>query len=293
METDKLKALLETVRMKSIRKAADALGYTQPGLTYLLNTLEKEFGITLLTRSNTGVSFSSNGKELEPYIHAFLNAEHDLRGKISALSSQELGTLRIGSFPSVAGSVLPDIIKDFLAQNPGVSVEVKTGVMEILKWLEDGTIHLGLVEDGMNLGLDWIPLWTDEIGAVVPVSPEFPPNTSVPIERMLEGPLLLHSMDSKSPFVNLIQEKAIKKKIHLATSEGFAIIHAVSKGLGISFLPKFYTHQCPASVQILSIDPPVFRQGGIVTNMSKLPNRSKTYNMINKFIESAQNHPWP
>lgn len=293
METDKLTALLETVRMKSIRKAADILGYTQPGLTYTLNSLEKEFGITLLTRNKTGVSLSKNGEELEPYIHAFLNAEQELRNKISELSGQELGTLRIGSFPGVAGSVLPDIIKEFLAQNPQTEVEVKTGVMNLLKWLEDGTIHLGLVEAGMADGLDWTPLWTAEIGAVVPVSPEFPPNTSVSIERMIEGPLLLHNMDSMNPFVDLIRKKNVKNKIHLSTSEGFAIIQAVSKGLGISFLPKYYIPQCPDSVQILSIDPPVFQHGGIVTNLSKLPNRAKTYNMVKKFIESAQNYQWP
>ena len=45
MDTKKVDALIETVRTGSINKAALELGYTQSGLTYLLNSLEGELGV--------------------------------------------------------------------------------------------------------------------------------------------------------------------------------------------------------------------------------------------------------
>ena len=45
MDTRKLRVLLDTIKIKSINKAAEELGYTQSGLTYLLNSLEEELGV--------------------------------------------------------------------------------------------------------------------------------------------------------------------------------------------------------------------------------------------------------
>ena len=50
MESKKLEALLMAVDLGSFTKAAEVMGYTQSGLTHMMNSLEREVGFTLLER---------------------------------------------------------------------------------------------------------------------------------------------------------------------------------------------------------------------------------------------------
>ena len=51
MDTAKIAALLAAAELGSISKAADSLGYTQSGVTHIVNSLEEEAGFPLLLAS--------------------------------------------------------------------------------------------------------------------------------------------------------------------------------------------------------------------------------------------------
>ena len=70
VDTKKVAAFIETVRAGSINKAAVSLGYTQLGLTYILNSLEDELGLKLLERNHSGISLTSDAEELYPLLEA-------------------------------------------------------------------------------------------------------------------------------------------------------------------------------------------------------------------------------
>ena len=55
MSISKYEAFLKTVELGSLTKAADALGYTQSGMTYILNSLEDECGLLLVATSHLEV----------------------------------------------------------------------------------------------------------------------------------------------------------------------------------------------------------------------------------------------
>lgn len=46
---------------RSLTKAAERLFISQPSLTYRLNKMEKEFGVKILNRFSSGVSFTIQG----------------------------------------------------------------------------------------------------------------------------------------------------------------------------------------------------------------------------------------
>ena len=61
MESKKLEALLMAVDLGSFTKAAEVMGYTQSGLTHMMNSLEREVGFTLLERGRGGVRLTKDG----------------------------------------------------------------------------------------------------------------------------------------------------------------------------------------------------------------------------------------
>ena len=66
MDSKKVHALLLAVERGSLTSAAAELGYTQSGLTHMMNALEEEVGLNLLVRSKNGVCLSPAGQALRP-----------------------------------------------------------------------------------------------------------------------------------------------------------------------------------------------------------------------------------
>ena len=78
MDTAKVRALLAAVDLGSISKAAEALGYTQSGVTHMMRSLEEEAGFPLLLRGNRGVTFTPDGERLAPLFRALSRAADKL-----------------------------------------------------------------------------------------------------------------------------------------------------------------------------------------------------------------------
>ena len=61
MDSKKLEILMTAVNLGSFSKASEVVGYTQSGLTHLINGLEREIGMTLIRRDHSGISLTENG----------------------------------------------------------------------------------------------------------------------------------------------------------------------------------------------------------------------------------------
>ena len=56
MDSKKLEILMTAVNLGSFSKASEMVGYTQSGLTHLINGLEREIGMTLIRRDHSGIA---------------------------------------------------------------------------------------------------------------------------------------------------------------------------------------------------------------------------------------------
>ena len=60
-------AFVKTVECGSFTKAAELLSYSQSGISRMIGDLEREWKVTLLERSRSGVRLTSEGIRLLPY----------------------------------------------------------------------------------------------------------------------------------------------------------------------------------------------------------------------------------
>ena len=97
MEAKKLEILMTAVDLGSFSKASEVVGYTQSGLTHLVNSLEREIGFPLIIRSHNGISLTEQGKELVPAIRQFLQANANLENQIQTITRQQTETIRIAA----------------------------------------------------------------------------------------------------------------------------------------------------------------------------------------------------
>ena len=58
MDAKKLEILMTAVDLGSFSKASEVVGYTQSGLTHLVDSLEREIGFPLIRRSYSAIFLS-------------------------------------------------------------------------------------------------------------------------------------------------------------------------------------------------------------------------------------------
>ena len=97
MDSKKVYALLAAIDRGSLTAAAAELGYTQSGLTHMMNSLEVELGLNLLVRSKSGVRLSPAGLELLPKMKDFLSAAEELEKDAERLRQRSFSSLRLGA----------------------------------------------------------------------------------------------------------------------------------------------------------------------------------------------------
>ena len=113
MDAKKLEILMTAVDLGSFTKAAEVMGYTQSGLTHLVNSLEREIGFPLIIRSHNGIALTEEGRELMPAIRQFLQANANLENQIQTITEKQTETIRIAAYASIAMFWMPEILYRF------------------------------------------------------------------------------------------------------------------------------------------------------------------------------------
>lgn len=279
METKKLLALLEAVRLGSISKASEKMRYTQSGITQMLNSLETELGVPLLQRTSRGVVFTEEGKALEPFIRNILDGETALYAKVSELFQNTTERIRIGTFPSIASYWLPKVIKDFQNQHPNVNIEIKIGSNEFADWISSDEIDIGFADETQAGYYEWSHIQNDEIYAAIHSSDPISKNQRVLIETLITNQVLLPTAGGKSTPERILKGLQIKRKILVPSSSGETLLSLVSQGLGVTLVSRLYLNRQPDNVHLIPIDPPIIRKLGIFAKSFKDLNP-----MAKKFI---------
>lgn len=109
----KLEILMTAVDLGSFSKASEVVGYTQSGLTHLVDSLEREIGFPLIRRSYSGIALTEAGENLLPDIRQFLQANATLENKIQAVREQQEESIRVAAYASIAMYWMPEILYRF------------------------------------------------------------------------------------------------------------------------------------------------------------------------------------
>lgn len=189
---NRYRALLKVVEVGSYTHAAEILGYTQPALSQMIASLEREIGITLLYRSRYGVRLTPEGERLLPTIEKTVQKYEDLRRMEDEIRGLDSGIVRIGTVSSVSCHWLPGIVRKFWAKYPNVQLVLHQGdYTSICDWVQTGTVDFGFVNPAAARGLETQTLQTDPFVAVLPKDHPLAQKPSVSLQELAAEPYLL------------------------------------------------------------------------------------------------------
>lgn len=260
MNVSKYKAFLAAVDMGSFSAAASSLGYTQSGMTHMMNSLEEEIGFPLLQRGYFGVKLTPAGMRLIPKIRELVNCEEALCDEIERVRSYGDNVIRIGAYSSIAMHWLPSIVEEFVSEFPDVTVNIQTGtVYELYSGLESGRFDIVFGSKNPKYALKWTSLTKDRFYAVLPK--DYPLEN--PNEFKLTGfngtKFLMPGLGFDHDISTVFSENAVKPFVTQTYVDDPAIISMVEHGHGISMLSELIISDRKDSAIFVPIVPEVSR----------------------------------
>lgn len=269
MDTKKLKALLTALNKGSLTAAAEELGYTQSGLTHMMNSLEEELGVKLLVRSKSGVLLSTAGQELLPLMRSVAESVDELEQMAEKVRLKSITNLRLGAFSSVAGYWLPGIISEMRKSNPslGISIQVKP-IDEIYEAVRRDELDCAIISYQATLcsGLYWVPLKQDPLMAILPADHEYA-GDSFPIKSFEGEEFLMPSYRFDMDIIPLFGTNGSKINpiIRYTNLDDAAIASMVAHGLGLSILSELIVKSLKEQgIRALPLEPAADRSMGVI-----------------------------
>lgn len=266
----KYMAFIKTVEYGSFTRAAEALNYSQSGISRMISDLEKEWKIALLERSRAGVSLTSDGMMLLPYAKTLCAEYQKLQEQVDALHGLQSGIIRIGTFSSVATHWLPRIIQHFKQDYPAIEYELLLGdYREIERWVEDGRVDCGFLRLPIRSNLKTIFLAQDPLLVVLPENHPLAALPKVPAAALQDYPFMMLEKDGHAEAEAVFAENGIKPRVRFRTLDDYAIMSMVENGLGISILPELILKRTPYRIVTRELESPVYRRIGLVLREEK------------------------
>lgn len=265
MESKKLEALLMAVDLGSFTKAAEVLGYTQSGLTHMMNSLEKEVGFTLLERGRSGVRLTEEGERIAPAVREFLQANARLDSVIEQVSSSRTEIIRVSAYASIAMHWLPGIIQRFREECPDVDVDIRMAdhVDVPYELLAQGKMDAILVSPQDEGQYEWVHLADDPMFAVLPKDFDTQGMTAFPLAAFEARDFIMPSQGFDKDTMRIFNRIGVKPHILPTWVDDPTVISMVSHGLGVSMMTELTVRGRTDGVKLLPVEPASSRELGL------------------------------
>lgn len=265
MESKKLEALLMAVDLGSFTKAAEVLGYTQSGLTHMMNSLEKEVGFTLLERGRSGVRLTEEGERIAPAVREFLQANARLDSVIEQVASSRTEIIRVSAYASIAMHWLPGIIQRFREECPDVDVDIRMAdhVDVPYELLAQGKMDTILVSPQDEGQYEWVHLADDPMFAVLPKDFDTQGMTAFPLAAFEARDFIMPSQGFDKDIMRIFNRIGVKPHILPTWVDDPTVISMVSHGLGVSMMTELTVRGRTDGVKLLPVEPASSRELGL------------------------------
>lgn len=166
IKIEMLRCFLTVVEQGRLSDAAQVLGRTPSAVSMMLKQFEDNVGAPLFETARKARLTPLGEQVLAEARRELAHFDRTL-SNIHGLARAELGRVRLAVTPSVAVTILPPIIRDFMARHPGVHIDMRDmNSAAVQQDLMQDRADIGLASLGPIAGLDRQHLFADPFGVV-------------------------------------------------------------------------------------------------------------------------------
>lgn len=243
-------------RLGSYRKAANKLGYTQAGISYIIRSMEEEAQLTFFIREFGGVKLTPEGEALLPQMEKLYECEQSVKNQIDSLRGLATGHIKLLSFNTVIVCWLPEILQGFKEKYPGIDIEILSceGYSQAIQMLQNKDADCGFLTTTVSNEIEIIPLREEPDVVVVSKNHPLANRVMIPMKELENYPFIGYPED-EAPSV---YEMARKNHLHfnqiMTISNDYGSFSLISKNLGFGIYPKMIVEKCMFPVKAVPTD---------------------------------------
>lgn len=231
-----LEVFRAVVRHGGVSKAAVQLNRVQSSVSTRIRQLEDQLGEPLFLRDNKRMTLTDAGHNLLPFAERMLTLA---REAADAVQTKDLnGTFNIGAMESTAAARLPQMLSQFHARHPEVSVRITTATAGALQnRLSNEEIDIAFIAEPVgNKGFQTRPVFSEQLCLVA--AKTFP---SIDNPGSLNGQTIIAFEDGCAyrRYLNdwLLGEEVVPGTT-LSVGSYLAMLSCVSAGTGFAVIPR-------------------------------------------------------
>lgn len=248
LELKHLRLLRELVEHGTLSAAARCLGYSQPAVTQQLQRLERSLGTPLVVRSRSGISLTEAGEVLLRHGRNALSTLSLAEAEVAAVAGLRSGRIRLASFPSAAGTILPAALASVTARYPGLSFSLtEAEPPEALALLDRGecdvVIAFAYEEEGKpkrpGSAADevWIPLLRESVHVGLGHDHPAAASRHIRLADLRDERWIAGCPKCRGHLVAACTEAGFEPDIAFETDDYVALQGLAAAGLGVTLLP--------------------------------------------------------
>lgn len=285
------KIFMTTVEYMSFRRAAEAMGLTPSAVSHSIGSMEEELGFPLFVRKNNKISLTSNADILIPYIRQVLMSEDSLELEVDRIKGLERGIVRVGCFNTVCSGWMPDLVREFHEQYPGIEIEIFQGsYRDICGWISNGRIDIGFLSAASAGDIPIEPLYNDRLVAAVPKGFKTSGADGISIQELAGCRFVLPLENGDADSVKLIKDSGIDIKTSCHVVDDLSVLRMVEAGMGVCILPRMVVDSFEIDVDSYPVVPESYRVIGLACYdpSRSVPAVQKLYSFIVDSIKHSK-----
>lgn len=231
-----LEVFQAVVRQGGVSRAAAQLNRVQSNVSTRIRQLEEQLGETLFLRDNKRMTLTDAGHNLLPYAERMLTLA---REAADAVQTKDLnGIFNIGAMESTAAARLPQMLSQFHAENPEVSVQLTTATAGALQnRLRDEEIDVAFIAEPVgNKAFQTLPVFSEELCLVAAST-----TSSISKTASLNGRTVI-AFEEGCAYRRYLNDWLLGERIvpgtTLSVGSYLAMLSCVSAGTGFAVIPR-------------------------------------------------------
>ena len=242
-EQDRLKqlrAFCSAARLQGISRAAEHVCLSQPTVSRLVRTLEKELAVELFERSGPRIALTPAGERLYRLAAPLVEGMDRLPGTFTELHrGVASGDLDIAAGQTFAAFVLPGYLKRFHERYPGIRVNVRVeSGSERLRWLRAYKVDIAFgAVDAPPPDLEFHRLFSSGTLLITPEDHPLAGRESVDIHEAASYPAIAPASGHRRFGDPFLRQYGVVANVVLEVDRLNVIKLFVQAGLGIALVP--------------------------------------------------------
>lgn len=250
MHIRQLEYFLAVSEQLNFTKAAKQFYISQTAVTLQIKSLEEELGVKLFNRTNRHVELTPAGKTFQEDARAILRRTRDAMERARRADTVFTGHLKIGFVKGYEKTNLSDLLADFHAKYPNISLSfTRENVSELYDGILNGSLdvifNLRYSMDDLE-HMDFVVIRHYPLLAVMPASHPFAHRTAIRWSELKGYPLVdIKQNNSRygesATISNAFINAGFLPNIQYTSDDIETSLLAIAAGLGYALLPGYIT----------------------------------------------------